>query len=120
MALWQEIEEPEILFIGDNYDVAEMYRIKLELDGYRVRVAERAAAIEQVRRRPPDLLYVDLTERSSHDLKLLARVRKEARRPDLPAVLLSPLTEREFRDQGMQLSSLDYAVRTRPFPELDS
>src|SRR5919199_1894074 len=82
MAVWQEIEEPEILFIGDNYDVAEMYRIKLELDGYRVRVTDRAAAIDQARRRPPDLLYVDLTERGSHDLQLLARVRKESRRPD--------------------------------------
>ena len=44
-----EAEALDILFIEDDPDIAEMYRLKLELDGYWVRVVEPDVAVAAAR-----------------------------------------------------------------------
>ena len=55
-------EDPvDVLFVAGDPDLAELYRMKLELDGYYVTVVTSIeAAIEAASRQPADIIYLDL------------------------------------------------------------
>lgn len=83
--------EPDvhILFIGADAQLAETYRLKLNLDGYRTSVlttedeARKTAASLK-----PDLIYLDLTSAESWGLKVLGGIRRNAATRSTPALLL--------------------------------
>src|SRR5437763_12665275 len=60
MQVSTEVEAVDILFIADDPDLAEMYRLKLELDGYWVRVVQPEAAVAEALRHRPELVFLDL------------------------------------------------------------
>lgn len=83
--------EPDvhILFIGADAQLAETYRLKLDLDGYRTSVlttedeARKTAASLK-----PDLIYLDLTSAEGWGMKVLGGIRRNAATRSTPALLL--------------------------------
>ena len=54
-------DDVRVLFVEDDASVAQMYRLKLELDGYTVDVAgDGLAALEKARSSPPDIIFLDI------------------------------------------------------------
>jgi len=80
----------EVVFIGDVLGLAELYRLKLELDGYWVTTYSTVDdGLKHIRTRMPDLLFLDLGadgRRLSEDLVML---RSDVSIHELPIVLLS-------------------------------
>src|SRR2546423_11304653 len=88
---WGDDTGTEILLIASDSDVAEMYRMKLELDGYRV------TRIDDVRDRArlrvgwrPDLVMLDLGDASADRRGGRERLRGDRGRGAIPPLLLSP------------------------------
>lgn len=87
----ESAREPDvhILFIGADAQLAETYRLKLNLDGYRTSVlttedeARKTAASLK-----PDLIYLDLTSAQGWGLKVLGGIRRHAATRSTPALLL--------------------------------
>ena len=99
VALMPEREcEPEIhiLFIGGNPDLAETYRMKLTLDGYRTSIltTEREAR-KLAASLKPDLIYLDLTGAVGWGLKVLGGIRKAVATRSTPVLLLVKFPVRE-------------------------
>src|SRR5437660_9971077 len=93
------LEQPvEVLFIGDNDVLAESYRLKLELDGYRVSMRPcRAWAIHDARELRPDVVYLNLVVSSRKSFALLLAIRPE------PATRRTPIVT-PSADGGMTLT----------------
>ena len=54
-------EEVRVLFVEDDAAVAEMYRLKLELDGYTVTIAPAGEqGLKMAKESPPDILFLDI------------------------------------------------------------
>ena len=106
-----EVETVDILFIADDPDLAEMYRLKLELDGYWVHVVEPESAVAEARKHRPELVFLDLPPGRLDRLSLLRDVRSAMRRPELPAIVLSSTFRQELQQQSPLLSAFDYIVR---------
>ena len=104
-------EASDVLFIEGDPDVAEMYRLKLELDGYWVRVVKRGAAAAAARAQCPDILFLDLSSGLAEGLRMLQVIRIAVRRPSLPAIVLATSGYEQLRDKGVHLSVNDYVVR---------
>jgi DNA-binding response OmpR family regulator len=102
----------EVLFIADDPDLAEMYRLKLELDGYWVRVVGLDTAVAAARARRPDMMFLELPPGHPERLGILRDVREAVHRPDLPAIVLAGSTSGDLKGQGAALSAADYVVRT--------
>src|SRR5579864_2188882 len=102
----------EVMFVEDDSDLAEMYRLKLELDGYRVTTVRSSASVE--RAAAPDLVFVDFSSDSPLSLEILRRVRARAGQRELPAVVLARATRAELRARGFDLGPCDYPVRLGP------
>jgi PleD family two-component response regulator len=83
--------EPEvhILFIGADAQLAETYRLKLNLDGYRTSVlTTEDEARKMAKSLKPDLIYLDLTSAAGWGLKVLGGIRKNAATRATPVLLL--------------------------------
>ena len=107
-----EVESLEVLFIADDADLAEMYRLKLELDGYWVRIVGRDTAVAAARARRPDIMFLELPPGSTQLLDVLRDVREAVHRPELPAIVLAGSASGDLQRQGARLSAVDYVVRT--------
>ncbi|TMF60839.1 MAG: hypothetical protein E6I16_05140 [Chloroflexi bacterium] len=84
-------EEPvDILFVAGDLDLAELYRMKLELDGYRVTVATSVeAATEAVSRQPADIVYLDLGDLRLQAIASWRALRQVPEMRNTPMILLS-------------------------------
>ena len=107
-----EVEPLEVLFIADDADLAEMYRLKLELDGYWVRIVSLDTAVAAACARRPDIVFVELPPGENERLGILSEVRRAAHRPELPAIVLASSTGADLKSQGAMLGATDYVVRT--------
>lgn len=91
-AIIPELErEPDvhILFIGGDADLAETYRMKLNLDGYRTSVlTTEGEARKLAASLKPDLIYLDLTSAAGWGLKVLQGLRKSVATRSTPVLLL--------------------------------
>ena len=114
MVVMQEaqVDSLDVLFIADDPDLGEMYRLKLELDGYWVRLTGPDAAVAAARARRPDMMFLELPAEHLERLDVLRKVRDAVHRPDLPAIVLAGSTRADLKRQGAMLSAADYVVRT--------
>jgi two-component system phosphate regulon response regulator PhoB len=114
----QQGQPPTVLFVEDDPAYADMYRLKLELDGYTVRLAtDGQEALQMLEREAlPDLVFLDVRLPRLDGLSLLRRLRESQRTQALPVVIVSNYGEQEQIQEGLQLGALDYLVKANVTP----
>jgi len=102
----------DVLLIGGDSDAAEMYRMKLVLDGYRViTIADLGDVAARRDGWRPDLVLIDLGAGVGAQLLDLKRLRADPVLAGVPALLLSTRSEEELRQRGVTLGPMDYLLR---------
>ncbi len=110
-------DEVSVLLVEDDATVAEMYRLKLELDGYRVTIAaDGESALEIARSSPPDLVFLDIRLPRMNGLEVLERMRQDTALRVIPVVILSNYGEPELIERGLRLGALDYLIKSSTSP----
>ena len=110
-------DDVRVLFVEDDPAVAQMYRLKLELDGYAVDVAcDGVQAVEMAVGNPPDLIFLDIRLPKMDGLGVLETLRGDDRTREVPVVILSNYTEHELVDRGLRLGALEYLVKSQTTP----
>lgn len=110
-------EDVRVLLVEDDPEVAQMYRLKLELDGYAVDIAsDGVEALRMATEDPPDLLFLDIRLPKMDGLGVLEALREDARTQNLPVVILSNYSETELVDRGLRLGALDYLIKSQTTP----
>lgn len=99
----------DVLFIGGDADLAEIYRMKLELDGYLVRIVHREDEWPAPPWRP-DIAYLDVQDGQGIGVRGHRRLRSDPVLRDVPAVILSTLRPHELSKRGFVLGPMDYLV----------
>ena len=106
-----------VLFVEDDPSVAQMYKLKLELDGYDVEVAsDGEKALEAARTNPPDIVFLDIRLPKLDGFGVLEALRKDPRTERLPVVILSNHSEKQLVDRGLLLGARDYLIKTETTP----
>src|SRR5712691_11055104 len=83
-------EAIRVLFIEDDPAVAEMYKLKLELDGYQVVVvADDDHVLQEAASLRPDMIFLDLRPGQDRGLATLQRLRATTGTRDVPVIILS-------------------------------
>jgi DNA-binding response OmpR family regulator len=106
-----------VLFIEDDPAVAEMYKLKLELDGYQVNVViNDDQVLQEAARLRPDMIFIDLRLGSVAGVATLRRLRATEGTAHLPVIILSSWGAHEMEGRGFRADQLDYVVRADPAP----
>jgi CheY-like chemotaxis protein len=105
-----------VLMIEDDPTIAEMYRLQLEHDGYKVSIATTAeVGMETMSEQAPDLVLLDLLLPDRSGFEMLASLNE--RLPNHPpVVILSNYGEPSMIDRGRSLGAIEYLVKSRVTP----
>jgi len=110
-------EEVNVLFIEDDPAVAEMYKLKLELDGYHVTIAKSGEeGLEQAKKTVPDIVFLDIRLPKMDGFAVLERLRADSVTRNIPVIILSNYGEKELVDRGLKLGALDYLIKSETTP----
>jgi CheY-like chemotaxis protein len=110
-------DDVRVLFVEDDASVAQMYRLKLELDGYLVDVApDGITALEKARTTHPDIIFLDIRLPKLDGLSVLENLRADPATAPIPVVILSNWNERELVERGMTLGALDHLIKSQTTP----
>ncbi len=112
-----QTDEVLVLLIEDDDVLAQMYRVKLERDGYTVRVAgDSEQAQRLIEEQLPDLIFLDIRLPRMDGLSFLEQLRGSALTRNVPVVIVSNYSEQELVSRGLQLGALEYLVKSQTTP----
>src|SRR6266699_6010386 len=112
-----ESDDVRVLVVEDDVSVAQMYRLKLELDGYAVDVAgDGLVALEKARVQHPDIIFLDIRLPKLDGLGVLEALRADAATAGIPVVILSNWNEKELVERGISLGALDHMIKSQTTP----
>jgi two-component system phosphate regulon response regulator PhoB len=98
--------------VEDEPDIAEVLQYNLEKEGLRVTAERRGdAALEAIRREPPDLVLLDLMLPGLDGLELTRALKRDSATAGLPIVMLTARGEELDRIVGLELGADDYIAK---------
>ncbi len=105
---------PELLIVDDHPHIRELLEMTFTSNGYTVRTAGSGVeAMEQVRRKVPDLIVLDVMLDDTTGIKLTSRLKKAPETAQVPIVLLTARDGESDMIQGLSAGADDYV--TKPF-----
>jgi two-component system OmpR family response regulator len=110
--LSETADQLRVLLVEDDPAIVDMYRYKLELDGYDVSVAAVEAALVMAAESPPDLIFLNVQVPNPEGALALKRLRLNDRTQDVPVVILTDHDDVELRRHGFVLGPLDHVIDT--------
>jgi DNA-binding response OmpR family regulator len=110
-------DEIRVLFVEDDPTVAQMYRLKLELDGYQVIMAKDGEeGLRLAREVDPDIVFLDIRLPKVDGFTVLEGLRATDRTRNVPVVILSNYGEQDLVDRGLRLGALEYLIKSQTTP----
>lgn len=109
--------QPRVLMIEDHPDIADLYQLKLELEGYRVAVAaDGVSGLEMARSLKPDVTLLDVHLPYLDGLQLLATLREDEATRDLLVVMFSEDDSPKLIEEAKRLSAVAYLTKAHLLP----
>ncbi len=104
----------KVLLIEDEKEVAELYRLKLSLDGYSVTVArDGKEGLEKAFELKPDLIFLDIKMPGLDGFEVLKNLRLNDLTKTTPVVILSNFDEQEMIEKGLTLGANEYLIKSQ-------
>ena len=108
---------PRISIIEDDQLIAQMYRMKLEAEGYDVDVAESGMnGIEMVTQKQPDLILLDYSLPDIDGSAVLREVRRNGVAADTPVIVLTNMDDESVENELSKWNIVDYIVKANLTP----
>jgi two-component system chemotaxis sensor kinase CheA len=106
-----------VLLVEDDPSVAEMYRVRLEMDGYRVLVAaDGQTGLRLIRELEPELVLLDSRLPRLDGAGVLRALRADERTSGQAVVMLSAFDEPRLVQEGLALGALRWLVKSHVTP----
>jgi CheY-like chemotaxis protein len=101
-----------VLIVEDDRAIADLYRFKLELDGYEVRLAvDGNDALAQLQEASPDLVFLDLDLPGLDGLAVLEAATARGLLAKTAVVVLSNFIEPEIDARARELGAADCLIK---------
>jgi DNA-binding response OmpR family regulator len=106
----------KILIIEDEIVLAEMYKEKLEKEGFEVFLAsEIEEGIEIAKKERPDLILLDILLPRENGVSFLEKIKKEEIK-DIPIVAFSNYDDPETKKRAFELGVKEYLIKANYTP----
>jgi len=114
------LQKHKIIIIEDDASIREMYKMKLELNGCDVSVAEDGAkALDLIKKANPDLVLLDILLPKKDGFEVLKEIKnsKDEKIKSIPVVMLSNLSNKEDISEAKKLGASDYFIKAKTSPK---
>jgi CheY-like chemotaxis protein len=107
-----------VLLIEDHPDIADLYQLKLQLEGYRVAVARTGdVGLALANSLLPDLILLDLHLPGMDGLDLLARLRAQDDTRGTPVVVITEDENPDLMTAAEELGTSGYIIKALTLPK---
>jgi CheY-like chemotaxis protein len=111
------LAQPRVLMVEDHPDIADLYQLKLQLEGYRVAVAsDGEAGLSMARSLMPDLILLDIHMPLLDGLQVLAALREDETTDGVPVVVCSEDDSPQLMKEARRLGAVAYLVKANLLP----
>ncbi|MDP2720931.1 MAG: response regulator [bacterium] len=111
-------EKIKVLLIEDEKEVAELYKLKLTLDGYEVVTADNGQeGLEKAFKENPELIFLDIKMPGMDGFEVLKKLRESPKTKELPVVILSNFDEQDLIEKGLTLGANEFLIKSQFTPE---
>jgi DNA-binding response OmpR family regulator len=105
-------DSKKIVIVEDNKDLAEVYKIRLELSGYSCFIAYNGiTGLYFIQKQLPDLVLLDLMVPDVAGDQILLRMRASNWGKDIPVLIISNLNEKDAPSGLRNLGIAGYEVK---------
>ena len=109
--------QPRVLMIEDHPDIADLYQLKLQLEGYRVAVAaDGVSGLAMARSLKPDVTLLDVHLPYLDGLQVLATLREDEATRNLLVVVFSEDDSPSLIEEAKRLSAAAYLLKANLLP----
>ena len=107
-------DKKKILLVEDDNALAEVYRSRLELEGFDVqRVANGEVALSTAQEFKPDLIVLDAMMPKINGFDVLDILRNTPEMSDVRIVMLTALSQLKDKERAKELGADDYLVKSQ-------
>ncbi len=106
-----------ILLVEDDDFLLNMYKVKLELEDYKVLTTSNGeTGLALIRDKKPDLVLLDIILPKLSGFEVLKSMQQDKDTKNIPVVILSNLGQREDIKKGLKLGARDYLIKAHFLP----
>lgn len=113
------LQKHKIALVEDDADIREMYKMKLELNGYDVLTAEDGKeAMELIKKANPNLVLLDILLPKKDGFEVLKEIKDstDEKVKSVPVIMLSNLSSKEDIEEAKKLGASDYFIKAKTSP----
>ena len=106
-----------VLLVEDDPAVSEMYKLKLEMDGYTVSVAaDGEEGLKFAQERRPHIIFLDVRLPKMDGMSVLEALRSDDKTRHIPVLILSNYGEPPLIERGLRLGAREYLLKSQTTP----
>lgn len=106
-------QQKTILIVDDDQALAEVYRARLEIEGYNVVIKyDGEEALKWLASQAPDLIILDCLLPKFGGLGVLEAYKNENPKSKVPVIVVSGLDRPEYKQKAKELGAADYMVKS--------
>ena len=108
----EAMSQQRILVVDDEVSVTELFRMMLEMEGYRVTVVHDVQSAKiALEEEPADLMLVDIMMPEASGLELCRYVRAEPYLADTPIIVISARSQLDEVHEGLEAGADTYLLK---------
>lgn len=108
----------KILIIEDEKILADMYKEKFEMAGFKVFwAADAEEGLIMVKKEKPALILLDILLPRGNGISFLEKVKKDPDVSSIPTVAFSNYDDPQTKEKARKLEAKDYLIKTNFTPE---
>jgi DNA-binding response OmpR family regulator len=106
-----------VLLVEDDVAVAQMYKLKLELDGYLVLTAvDGETGLAMAEKFHPNLIVLDIRLPGMDGLALMDAMRARDRLRETPILILTSVDDPDTERRSVELGARQYLLKSKTTP----
>ncbi|MFH0857731.1 MAG: response regulator [Candidatus Magasanikbacteria bacterium] len=108
----KKTENIHVLIIEDDNFLANIYKTKFEMEGFKVSVADNGeTGLADISKKNPDIVLLDILLPKMDGFTVLEHAKADKATKNIPIVLLTNLGQKDDVDKGLQLGAVDYLIK---------
>jgi len=108
----RDINSINILLVEDDNFLANIYKTKFEMEGFKISVAmDGETGLKDAIRKKPDLILLDILLPKRDGFSVLEELKKDKNTVNIPVILLTNLGQKDDVEKGLQMGAVDYMIK---------
>lgn len=101
-----------VLIVEDDVFLADIYKKKFEMEGFKVVVSENGEkALSDIKKKSPDVVLLDILLPKLDGFAVLERLKADKETSSAPVILLTNLGQKDDVEKGLEMGAVDYLIK---------